>query len=160
MQLTESDEIPETMLAFFRSMPDHAGGANAVAPDDGLIYALGTRSATDPAAADIHEIRHVGTQQLMMGTFSYEGVSGGRRDGRGVYHHFESGNLFDVRDEVDTSDEDEQAARGTRGAVRRLEEGTEVSGDEVADCPEQAKGTGKKAYDGEGNLEAETESGF
>ncbi len=47
-----------------------------------------------------------------------------------------------------------------RRAVRRLEEGNEVSGDEVANCPEQAKGTGKKAYDGEGNLEAATESGF
>ncbi len=111
MQLTKPTEIPGPMLAFFRSMPDHAGGANGVVPDDGLIYDLGTRSATDPAAADIHEIRHVGTQQLMMGTFSYEGVSGGRRDGRGVYHHFESGNLLVAKDEVDTCDENEQAAR-------------------------------------------------
>jgi len=120
LQLTKPDETPETMPAFFRSMPYHAGGANAVAPDNGLIYALGTRSATDPTAADIHQIRHVGTQQLMMGMLSYVGVSGGRRDERGVCHHFESGNLLDVRDEVDTSDEDEQAASGTRRAVRRL----------------------------------------
>jgi len=67
---------------------------------------------------------------------------------------------LDAKDEVDTSDEDEQAARGMRRAVRRPEEGDEVSGDEVANCPEQAKGTGKKGYDGEGNLEAATESGF
>jgi len=63
-------------------------------------------------------------------------VGGERRDENGVYHHFESGNLLDASDEVDTSDEDEQAARGTRGAVRRFEEGDEASGDEVANCPE------------------------
>ncbi len=74
------DEIPETMLAFFRSMPDHVEGANGVAPNDGLIYALGTRSATDPAVADIQKARHVGTQQLMMVMSSYVGVSGGRRE--------------------------------------------------------------------------------
>jgi len=68
------------MLAFFRSMPDLVEGANAVAPDDGLIYALGTRSATDPTAADIQKARHVGTQQLMMVMFSYVDVSGGRRE--------------------------------------------------------------------------------
>jgi len=55
------------MLAFFRSMPDHVEGANGVVPDDGLIYAVGTRSATDPTAADIQAIRPIATQQPMLG---------------------------------------------------------------------------------------------
>ncbi len=54
-------------------------------------------------------------------------MGGERRDENGVYHHFESGNLLDASDEVDTSEEDEQAARCMRRAVRRPEEGNEIA---------------------------------